>query len=231
MIHRKQSQQGFTLVELMLSMTFISILLLSIAMLTIQISTIYTKGLTLRAVNEAGQQISSDIQKSLNTASPKKVFKAPDPEPAAGDLTGGRFCIGDTVYAWNYGNSLADNNRFNKYSSAKDDPVRLIKFNEDGTEYCKTIERDGNVVYPDLPEQSTDLLSSGDSDLAIHSFKIEQNPVDGDPAQVIYTIQMQIGTNELADMNSTGCTQPGSQIDGAYCAVNVFKFSARAGNK
>ena len=59
-------QNGFTMIELMLSVTFIAILLLAIAMLIIQMSGMYNKGLTLREASQAGQFISSEIQRSLN---------------------------------------------------------------------------------------------------------------------------------------------------------------------
>lgn len=58
--HHKQ-EQGFTLVELSLSMAFIAMLLLGIALLTIQISAIYNKGLTMRSVNESGRLIAKDM--------------------------------------------------------------------------------------------------------------------------------------------------------------------------
>jgi type II secretory pathway component PulJ len=53
--------RGFTLIELMLSMSFVSILLISIAMLSIQLSNQYSRGLTLKEVTQAGTEASNDI--------------------------------------------------------------------------------------------------------------------------------------------------------------------------
>lgn len=51
--------RGFTIIELMLSMTFLAMLMLVIALTTIQISNIYNKGVTLREVNQAGRSVSA----------------------------------------------------------------------------------------------------------------------------------------------------------------------------
>jgi hypothetical protein len=72
-----RQSKGFTLVELMLSMAFVSLLLLAIALLVIQISNMYNKGLTLRAVNESGQLIASDLQETLNTSVPSAAPLSP----------------------------------------------------------------------------------------------------------------------------------------------------------
>ena len=224
MIHRKNTA-GFTLVELMLSMAFLSMLLLAIALLVLQISSVYNKGLTLRAVNEAGQLVSSDIQRTLDSASPAAVTHAPD--DSVTNPTGGRFCIGTTVYAWNYGKYLTDTGRFNIFQDGRNDPVRLVKFTKDEKDYCQL---DGDT-YPPLPSSATDILSSGDSNLAIHLFTISEAPVEGDDSQRIYDIRLELGTNETSVIAGNGCTKPASAVDDEYCAVNTFEFTARAGNK
>ena len=50
-------KKGFTLIELMLAMSFISVLLLSIAMVGIQAGKMYSRGIVLRDVNKAGRDI------------------------------------------------------------------------------------------------------------------------------------------------------------------------------
>jgi type II secretory pathway pseudopilin PulG len=220
--HRKPA--GFTLVELMLSMAFISMLLLAIAMLVIQISGIYTKGLTLKAVNESGQVIVSELQRALNTAKPQQVEHAPSDLKTA---SGGRFCIGTMVYAWNYDKPAGD--AFNKYEDSTDTDIRLVKFpDRDGAHYCLAGE-DG--TYPDIPTDATRLLKAGDNNLALHSFALTPTPVAGDSSQYIYAISFTLGTNEKGIIDGNGCSAPESVTDDEYCAVNEFNFTARAGNK
>ncbi len=228
MNHRNQSQRGFTLVELMLSMGFIAVLLLAVAMLVLQISSIYNKGVTLRAVNDAGQTITTDIQRTLNTSNPRITKQAKDAGPSP---TGGRLCAGNIVYAWNFGKYLQDSSAFNRDPSGETD-IRLVKFTNSATsDFCTEVDGD----YPMLPDVDTmtSLLKSGTSDrnLALHTFTISDQEVSGDSAQRMYQITMVIGTNETSVIDGNGCSQPVSQVDDEYCAVNEFSFTARAGNK
>ena len=215
----------------MLSMAFISLLLLAIAMLVLQVTSIYNKGLTLRDVNEVGRLVTTDIQRTLNQANPEKVSFAP--EDNFDSASGGRFCIGSTVYAWNYGRTIVnpDGNidPWNKYDS-REDPIRLVKFQEDGKKYCS---KDINGVYPKLPDSAADrdLLLAGDKSLAIHKFTIEQSVgAAGDPDQTMYYVTVRLGTSESAILEGNGCEAPVNRIEDEYCAVNDFIFVARAGS-
>lgn len=234
---RKQPSAGFTLVELTLAMAFISLLLLGIALLTLQISVIYNKGLTTRAVNEAGQLVSADIQRSLDSSKSVAVKYAEN----GGVPTGGRLCADLTVYAWNYGKYLTDTNAFNKYQTGFGPgitkPIRMVKFPSDGVDYCTAV----HGVYPGVPAGANDLLTSGDVDLAVHAFTINKDtggaygePVFGDAsgAQRIYQVSIVIGTSEqsILDSNVEGCKVPENKLEDQYCSVNRFSFTARAGN-
>ena len=226
MIQLNKNSRGFTLVELTLSMTFISVLLLGVALLTLQISTIYNKGMTVRAVNEMGQLVSSDIQRELNQSVATNVTEA-------GNTKGGRMCAGLTVYAWNYGGSLTkETGGFNEFTSglgpAADNPIRLVKFPSGGLDYCTEVAN----KYPGIPTSAADLLSEGDVELALAAFNFSQSDVDGDGSglQKIYTIDIKIGSGDgnLAS-NVNGCAAP-TNVDDSYCAINSFSFTARAGS-
>src|SRR5688572_23689793 len=127
--------RGFTLIELMLAMTFIAVLLIAIAMTTIQISNIYNKGMTLREVNQAGRALSDEFQRSIASAVPFDVTPKLDDSPAT--ITskyvvrdgGGRLCLGAYTYAWNYGKTIAGESGapavFNKYDNSS--TVRFAK--------------------------------------------------------------------------------------------------------
>jgi hypothetical protein len=230
--HNTSKAAGFTLVELSLAMAFIAVLLLAIALLTTQIGSIYNKGLTLRAVNQAGQLLS--VQ-AVSTA---------------GDSTGGRLCAGTTVYAWNYGKTIVNNdpNAFNKFGNsfgpgpAVPQPrvIRLVKFLSQGQDYCQKVAGS----YPYIPQSANDLLTGGDVSLAVHTFTINADgagvvgqPVTGDTKgeQRLYVVSITIGSSEQAVINGNGnttsCQQSPSRIDDEYCAVNQFTFTARAGHK
>lgn len=230
------NKKGFTLIELMLAMTFISVLLIAIAVTSIQISNIYSKGITLREVNQAGRSVSSDLQRSISSTVPFDVTPKVDasPETSLSKYVvrdgGGRLCLGRYTYAWNYGSSIAGVDGaptiFNEYED--DSFVRFAKVNDPSGSLC---------TDPTLPverDKATEMLASGDRDLVLHSFEITRDAVDPVTGQALYAISMVIGTNDndQLETNDQSCKPP---ADGAgqenYCSVNQFDIIARAGNK
>ena len=104
--NKRNRKSGFTLIELMLAMSFISLLLLAIAMTTIQVSNIYTKGITLREVNQAGRAVSEELQRSISASSPFEIDAALPSNKYIVRAGGGRLCLGRYTYAWNFGSAL-----------------------------------------------------------------------------------------------------------------------------
>lgn len=62
---------GFTIVEITLSMAFISALLVTIAIITVNIISIYQKGLAIRSVNSVGRNLIDDFTHAIKTAPTK----------------------------------------------------------------------------------------------------------------------------------------------------------------
>lgn len=130
-----KSKKGFTLIELSLSIAFISILLIGIASIVIHMTSIYQKGLTLRAINEVGQQIMEDMTRAVNGASyivdvskadedgngyiddreSKEAVKTYFFEAVKNDATHkdvqryGALCISNYTYVWNTPEVLNEN--------------------------------------------------------------------------------------------------------------------------
>lgn len=240
MNHARNHRSGFTLVELLLAMTFISFLLVAITMTIIQVSSIYNKGLTLRAVGQAGESVTQDIRRSVESAQPLSLGTTPEGGPnlrqmvnVGGDINkpdGGRLCTGSYTYVWNNGTSMRT--PVNKYATG-DELIRLVKVMDNGSQYCadpsKEIEKTGAV----------EMLEGGDRELAVQSFAIKEAAVNPESSQALYLITMEIGTNDDDTLNQnatvatidTSCKPPseGVKLDD-YCAVNRFEFTARAGN-
>jgi prepilin-type N-terminal cleavage/methylation domain-containing protein len=230
------NKAGFTLIELMLAMTFISILLVAIAMTTIQISNIYTKGITLREVNQAGRSVSSELQQSIASSIPFDVTPKSDNSP--GTLTsryvvrdgGGRLCLGNYSYAWNYGEALVGGVGapaiYNRYDNNA--PVRFAKIEDAGGALCADV----NTRVP--LAKASELLSTGDRELVLHSFSITKTSSDPSINQALYAITMVIGTNDRQQLttDNTSCKPPSSGVGNEdYCSVNQWDIIARAGNK
>lgn len=230
------SKNGFTLIELMLAMTFISILLMAIAMTTIRIGEIYDKGITLREVNQSGRSISNEFQRSISSSAPFGVTpKVDDSDDTANSQYvvregGGRLCLGQYSYAWNYGEALAGGADasliFNRYENGQ--PVNFAKISDASSALCSDIE--ANIERDD----ATEMLTSGDRQLALQSFDITQGAHDPMTGQAIYAVTMFIGTNDREQLTTSGGScQPPSEGVGAedYCAVNRFDLIVRAGNQ
>jgi type II secretory pathway pseudopilin PulG len=226
------SKKGFTIIELMLAMSFVAVLLIAIVMTTLQISHIYTRGLTLKEVNQVGRTTTEDLQRVITSSMPFDV------NPDATSLTskyrvkpgGGRLCTGRYSYAWNYGSALAGGPSapaiYNKYDDNTE--VRFVKVEDSSTSLCI------NASSPIPKLNSTELLTAGDRDLVLHSFSVTNVANDTETGQALYAISMTIGTNDQDQLvtNDTSCRPPGDGIGYEdYCAVNQFDIVVRAGNK
>lgn len=229
--------RGFTLIELTLAMGFVSLLLLAIAMTVIQIGNIYNRGLTLKDVDQSGRSLANELQRSVS-------------ESASFDLSsryinknwGGRLCIGQYSYVWNYGYAIDPNNlnpNRNVYSPSTSSEIRFVKVLDANASYCTT-----NVSgqYPPVKlSDAVELLNIGEHYLAIHNFVISTTASAGDSKtrQQLYSIEFLIGTNDQTalkgSLSAIKCLLPSDVIvnkqpDPSYCFVNQFDIVARAGN-
>lgn len=231
-------QKAFTIIELMLAMVFVSLLLLAVAMTVIQMANIYNRGLTLKEVNQAGDAISTELKRSISNTQP---FDAEDTNRFTENKYGGRLCLGQYTYIWNYGEYLTDvidgkpskrgkSKDINTYNNS-DEVIRFIKVVDSGGSYCS--DPTGTISYDD----SVELLDIGEHNLAIHDFEIDttDSATDGSTGQRLYSISFIVGTNDNDAINyesaSTACKIPGEpDADPVYCYVNKFDISVRAGS-
>lgn len=238
-------KQGFTLIELMLAMGFVSVLLIAIAMTVMQIGNIYNRGLTLKEVNQAGRSLASELQRSIAEGLSFDITKPSHylTQPTVGAKTGGRLCTGQYSYIWNYGTVIKPNDTSlspNLYTASdKNTQIRFVKVVDPGMTYCIT----SPLKSIDL-SNSTELLNAGEHDLVIHDFTISAVASAGDDktGQQLYSIDFLIGTNDQTtlttlngDPSTTRCLAPGEVLSGktpdpSYCSVNKFDVIVRAGN-
>jgi len=234
-------QKGFTLIELMLAMTFISILLLAIAMTIIQIGTIYNRGMTLKEVNQVSRSLNSELSRGISSSEAfslsTKYVLAPnssDPDPA-----GARLCLGQYSYIWNYGKAIQDNsNNLTKFENNPTATVRFVKIPDAAGIYCAkngTALLYKNIRAADAPN-ATELLKSGDRTLTMHQFSIRtgSNAADKATGQQLYSILYTIGTGDVKALTTdrTTCLPPNDpNADFAYCTVQQFSLVVRAGDR
>lgn len=236
----KRNQSGFTIIELMLAMGFISVLLLAIALTVIQVSTIYTRGLVVKEVNQVSRDIANDVRKTLMAAS------AIDATDGSGDYVtnsaGGRVCFGNYSYIWNTAKAIEGNtdpNLTRKGSGTNDPVVRFIKVADSSKIYCAK-QTSGALSYPDLRSADVagakELIAPGDHSLGINRFVISTYPSATDTAtgETLYTLKYSIGAGKTNAMNSnqTACIDQGAVgADFTYCSVQEFVLVLRAGNR
>lgn len=237
-------QKGFTLIELMLAMAFISVLLLAIAMTIIQVGVIYNKGMTLKEVNQSARSISDELRRGIAsseafTLGTKYVTNS----------AGGRLCLGQSSYVWNYGKAItqSDANR-TRYATAVLNTtlgsIRFLKVPDSAGIYCAINPATGKFLYGDIRTQdasvavntTTELLKAGDRTLSIHQFSITSGPnsTDASTGQQLYNISFTIGTGVITALTSdqSACLPPNDpNSDFAYCTVQKFSLVVRAGDR
>lgn len=233
-------QRGFTLIELVLAMGFISMLLLAIALTIIQIGQIYNRGMTLKAVNQSARVLTDDLKRSL-TAS--EGFNIQTKYEFSGSA-GARLCLGTYSYIWNYGKALQENDtELARYADlSKAEPIRMVKIADPSGLYCERSAETGDLVNKDIRQVDTDnklaveLLNAGDRNLTLHQFDLSEsdNGYDSTTGQHLYNVSFTLGTGDAKALTTdqTACLPPGQpNSDFAYCTVQQFKLVIRAGNR
>jgi len=218
------------MIELMLAMAFISMLMLAVAMTTIQVSNIYTKGITLRELNQIGRQVTRQVQQDISSSAPFDIDPSSSTTKYISSNGGGRLCLGRYTYVWNYGKALAGGtgapNIANKYNDSTN--VRFARISDPSSALC------ANPTSSIDKTLAKELLLGGDRDLAVQAFSIARRYDASAPTTALYMVKLTIGTNDqqALETNNASCKPP-TQGDGMhdYCAVNEFTVVAQAGNQ
>ncbi|MDR0887546.1 MAG: type II secretion system GspH family protein [Candidatus Nomurabacteria bacterium] len=171
----------------------------------------------------------------------------------AGD-GGRRFCTGLVSYVWNYRQNFNDNGTMktggdehsvgdNIYASDNARPVKLVKVNDYGRDYCKydTVNHRyfKQIEDIDKPEELLDQSDENDisyENLVLYDLVIFENErnrnIAQDSNQVFYSGSFVLGAWSGVDLDVPGatCIVPGEAVDSPefYCAVNKFNFAQRA---
>ncbi len=89
------NKKGFTIIELSIATTFLSVLLITITLLTQQSVSIFRKGLTLKNVNSTGRDIIENLTDTI-TSSPVSAFNSDFCTTYIPNLQNKEACINDT---------------------------------------------------------------------------------------------------------------------------------------
>lgn len=241
----KQTTAGFTLIEMLLAMAFVSFLMVTIALTSISMARTYQRGMTLSDVNAAGRTLTTDIQRTVSQApagTSTDASKNMSPFATKNLPTSGALCLGSYSYVWNNAASLADpasRGQLVKYQGTST-PVRLARVLDP-----QKIECSATTIAAPAQANSTELLPVGSGNgyngLALHKFAgaasaLSITPITADTSQALYQVDFALGTDDMTALNlgssiqSSGCKPPSdSNSNLNYCAINHFSFIVRAG--
>lgn len=92
MIHHTK-KEGFTIVELMLALSFIAFILLFTVFATVQVMRNYSKGIAIKEINQTARDMTDDMIRVIRSANSQTVNLS--------KLNAGRACLGGVSYVWN----------------------------------------------------------------------------------------------------------------------------------
>ncbi len=227
MSHKHSIRAGFTIIELMLAMTFVSFLLMAVALITVQVGNTYNRGLTIKSVNQAGRDVSDSLRRDIRAAKHSDIrFVA---QTTAGAQNLNRLCLGHVSYIWNYGRAIYENSARTYSDNGR--PIVLARVNDASGAYCTQV----GGAYPATVTRAagSDLLEAESLDMALHQFTFSPIVVDAASAQAAYHIAFTVGTNDqsVIDTSNQQCRPPegGGEANFDFCAINRFETVIRAG--
>lgn len=245
-----RSARGFTLVELMLAMGFVSVLLLSVALVAIQTGRMYTRGATLRTVNQSGRTLSDTIRRDFLQARTEKIALGDDGRPVilvrdGGAVRSGRMCLGSYSYVWNAAETL---DLYRTRSTAlpgvvtlDNKPIGAVRLLDPGAALCQKSDTGGYpLALSSSGAAATHLLrapqDTQDVPLALYDVAAQRLTAGG-ATEALYRIEFTLGTSATGELNTPKARQAGRDVsckapseEGAnatFCAVNRFDMIVR----
>lgn len=206
MARLSDKQSGFTLIEVSTALIFVGFIIFILAATTVNIVRSYNKGIWLAQINQAGQQMNSDIGDKARYSPAAKV-----------DTINRRMCINGVSYLWNTQKDIDDNPKNNRYSDGT--PIRLARIDDPKGEYCLDLKK-----RPGLPSTNSEvhiLLGRG---ATIQEFKVEEQKagaplltisvvVSTEGANRPYKVSLVNGSDKYKEDMANGTWQCGDFID------------------
>jgi type II secretory pathway pseudopilin PulG len=125
---RNSKQRGFTIVELIISMTFLTFILVFTATVMVQIMRTYNKGLAVKEIDQNGRSLVEEVTRNIRLVQ-SSSNSITDPLVYTAVVGQGRLCIGQVTYVWNQPN--VDTNKFDDNT-----PIDIVKLSDPTAQYC-----------------------------------------------------------------------------------------------
>ena len=178
MARLSDKQSGFTLIEVSTALIFVGFIIFILAATTVNIVRSYNKGIWLAQINQAGQQMNSDIGDKARYSPAAKV-----------DTINRRMCINGVSYLWNTQQDIDGNKQGGNNIYSDGTPIRLARIDDPSGDYCSS-----PTMHPDLPSTNNPkvhiLLGRG---ATIQEFEVKQK--DNAPLLTISVVVSTEGAN------------------------------------
>ena len=224
----RKASQGFTIVELMVALTVLSVLLLMSSIVLIHIGGMYSKGVNMAAIQSANRNLMTDIGSALQFSDQTPVFNS----ATYSGVQVHSFCLDTKRYSYILNSQLSDNPN-SPSAPATGNPQAYHAMWED------TMQSNAGCLPLDITQAGDPgnsvpggvippVAGSGRELIPAHSrlsfFCVTGDPSCGPgglPGSGIYTITVTIayGDNDLLDATGTQCKGGTGQ---EYCATSNF---------
>ena len=240
-----RNNQGFTIIELTLAMSFVAMLLIAVATLSIQLTNQYSRGLTLKEITQAGTEASNDIRRTISQAQ----LSGNGVQTITVDGGGTVLCTGSYSYIANDPANLNNPSSPNIIRvGASELPARLAKVRDLGGRICSERLVDDTSEKRFASDDVSELLSSGSRLLVVDKDSLTAAPngvtlgPDGKPTggvfaeaykqgRAVYNVTLTIRTGVDSEFTDSKCSAPTEQESNLeFCAIDTFNFTARVGS-
>lgn len=204
-------ERGFTILELSLSMTMLSILMILIVISGMFVVNLYNRGISLKRINESGSIIGTELQNSLRHSNSSNITRRVNNIGSQTYFTG--VCTGSVSYLWNIrtigastGNLDSNGREFN-----------FIKISSDPT---------GAMCQPGaVPNAGGAKELIADNMVIRPPVAVAYNPIDSALVSVTFTIS---DSDDTSITDASGRYQCNGNADNSFCALNTFTITSYA---
>jgi hypothetical protein len=204
MTRQDKNIPGFTVVELLLALSFVGFILIFIVFATVQVMRSYSKGIAIKEINQSARSILEDISRVARTADGARIIFLPGQS---------RMCFGGVSYVWNTQGGTNNKNDDNT-------PVTIARVSDSSSAMCSISGTPDDILPRVAKSASTSILSD-----RIWAQNIDlQQSADKNLA----TITVRLSTT---DSNRPTYSDPtrglicSGDSNGQYCAVSIFSTS------
>lgn len=215
-------QKGFTIIELSLAMTMLSILMFILILAGMQVIAIYNKGVTLKRVNQSAEAVGAELQSSLRRAQPGSIQTRETTVGTTDFITG--ICTGKTSYVWNIFDKDNNSTGITRVGAPAGEQIYFVKVDND---------RGGNMCAPgdpDVPTNSKELLAD---DLVVRmptSVQYNNEKVSSSLTHSLISVTFTLSNFENSSLliNDVGLLGCRGGKEGEFCALNTFTITSYA---